>query len=104
MQVFEINFSLDATPSEALIENCCAENNLQIALKGTLAKYPGCVHWHLKQGKQRGTLEVTWWPSQRRLWLSIQAGRRADWIEEAAAHLKRAIEEKLNAGIRNPDI
>lgn len=100
MQVIEIDLPPESTLSETIIENCCAENKLDIALKGTLSKYPGCVHWHLKQGKQRGTLEVTWWPQQHRLWLSIQPGRTGEWVEEAAQSLK----EKLNAAIRNADI
>jgi len=100
MQLIEIDLPVGSAPSEALIENCCAEMSLQIALKGTLSKYPGCIHWHLKQGKQRGTLEVTWWPTKQRLWFSIQAGRTGKWVEPAAMTLK----EKLNAAFRNADL
>ncbi len=100
MQVIEIDLLPESYLSETLIENCCAEMKLEIVLKGTLSKYLGCVHWHLKQGNQRGTLEVTWWPMQHRLWLSIQAGRTGVWVEESAQSLK----EKLNAAIRNADI
>jgi hypothetical protein len=43
------------------VEKICSENDLTLTLKGTLAKYSGCVHWHFKKHKQAGTLESTWW-------------------------------------------
>jgi hypothetical protein len=98
MQLIEIDLPPGSSPSETLIERCCAENNLQVTLKGTLSKYPGCVHWHLKQGKQHGTLEITWWPEQHRLWLSIQAGRTG--LETAA----QALKEKLIAALRDSNL
>jgi hypothetical protein len=45
----------------------------------TLKKFPGSVHWHLHQPGKKGTLEATWWPSERRFWFSIHENRRADW-------------------------
>jgi hypothetical protein len=50
-----------------IVEEVCASNELTCALKGTLVSYPGSIHWHFKQGKQRGTLEITWWESEHRL-------------------------------------
>ena len=44
-------------------------------MKGTLASFPNCVHWHWKRGKERGTLEITWWGKQDRLWFKVAAGR-----------------------------
>ena len=75
------------------VEACAARLRLLTRMKGTLAGFPGCVHWHFKRGRERGTLEVTWWPRERRLWLSVQAGRTAGWIEATAADLRAALED-----------
>lgn len=79
---------------EAQVEHCCSELGLIRALKDTLAKYPGCIHWHYKKKGVSGTLEVTLWPSKRQLWLTVQEGRRADWIEEELPEVRR----RLTAG------
>ena len=83
-------------PSAARIERAIDRCGLGVSMRGTLAKYPGCAHWHLKKGRERGTLEVTLWPSERRLWLSVQSGRTAPWIDEAIKQLKAALAELLN--------
>jgi dihydroxyacetone kinase-like protein len=44
------------------MEMVCEYANLRVTLKGTLKKYPGCIHWHLKREGERGTLEMTWSP------------------------------------------
>ncbi len=44
-----------------------------------LKQYPGSVHWHLSKRGKTGTLEVTWWPKQNRLWLQIRENREAPW-------------------------
>ena len=41
----------------------------------------------------RGTLEITWIEASSRLWLSMQSGRAADWIEPAMARLKAELEQ-----------
>ncbi len=69
-----------------------AQSGLRITLQGTLAAYPGCLHWHLKQGKEPGTLELTWWPAQRRLWFKVASGRRGAWIEVAVAQFRGQLE------------
>ena len=63
------------------IESACRAEGLRQTLKGTLAQYPGCVHWHVKQGRERGTLEITFWPAERRLWFKVAEGRRGEWME-----------------------
>jgi hypothetical protein len=45
--------------AEEVIERCCEAAGLHVTMKGTVAAYPGSVHWHLKRGKEPGTLEVT---------------------------------------------
>lgn len=78
-----------------LIEQICSLEGLEIALKGTLARYPGSVHWHFKKGKQPGTLEITWWERENRLWFKVAAGRRAGWIDVMLEPLQEKIEQAL---------
>ena len=71
----------DSTESEAvlrIVEQVCASNELTCSLKGTLVSYPGSIHWHFKQGKQKGTLEITWWESEQRLWFKVASGRTSE--------------------------
>jgi hypothetical protein len=77
------------------VEEVCASNELTCALKGTLASYPGSIHWHFKQGKQRGTLEITWWESEHRLWFKVASGRTREWILKSIPQLKEQIEKLL---------
>lgn len=77
------------------IEQACARQGLSVSMRCTLRAYPGCTHWHLKQGAERGTLEVTLWPRERRLWLSIQSGRAGTWTEAAAERLRAALHHSL---------
>lgn len=78
-----------------LVERAAATENLTLTLKATLAKYPGCVHWHYKKGKEPGTLEITWYPRERRLWFKIARNRNKAWIEEVVPRLRRLIESNL---------
>ena len=79
-----------------VVERMCALDGLTLTLKGALVKYPGSVHWHFKKGKQPGTLELTWWPPQKRLWFKVAQGRRATWIDETLAGLQVKIEQALS--------
>ncbi len=97
MTEIEITIPLQANLSgaEQIIEQCCKVEGLPASLKVSLAKYPGCVHWHFKLDGQRGTLEITLWASRRRIWFSIHTGRTGDWIEEAVTRLKQDLERAL---------
>jgi hypothetical protein len=77
------------------VEQICVSNWLTCTLKGTLASYSGCIHWHFKKGKQKGTLEVTWWESKHRLWFKLANGRKGEWIDESMPRLKEQIEKAL---------
>jgi len=70
---------------EAVIE----KHELLLTMKGTLKRYPGCTHWHFKNGRLPGTLELTLWPEKRRLWINVQSGRAAPWIDELLPALRR---------------
>jgi hypothetical protein len=98
----EIPISSTADPSkvESFVEAACASEGLRQTLKDTLAKYPGCVHWHFKKGAQPGTLEITWWEKRRRLWLKVQAGRRGEWIGEAMPRLRHRLGREMAHKIR----
>src|SRR5437870_4590591 len=82
----------DLAAVAARIEAECADLGLRLTLKSSLAKYPGCTHWHYKQGRQPGTLEITLWPAADRLWFPQRAGRTAPWVA-AIARLTRAVSE-----------
>ena len=86
---------VDLGRCEQVVESACAAEGLRVARKATLATYPGSIHWHVKRGNESGTLEITVWPEGRRVWLKVQAGRAAPWIEVATARLKARLEEDL---------
>lgn len=77
------------------IEMVCAREGLVVAREGTLAMYPGSIHWHLRRPAVAGTLEVTFWPEQCRVWVSVQHQRAAPWTRAAARAVKKHLEEKL---------
>ncbi len=98
MQEYDLPISAEDAPTAASsIAAACFAAGLRITLYGTLAAYPGCVHWHLKRDGQRGTLELILWPAGPRLWFKIAAGRAAAWMPATVAALTSAIAVALNA-------
>jgi hypothetical protein len=79
----------------SVVDRAIVDLGLTAAMRGSLKSYPGSTHWHLKRGIARGTLEITWWPEERRLWIKIQSGRKAPWIDEITPRFKREIESRL---------
>jgi hypothetical protein len=75
------------------VESVLASHQLTVRSRGTVKSYPGCTHWHWKNGNQSGTLEVTLWPAGRRLWFKVQAGRFAPWIDQLIPALKADLEK-----------
>ena len=63
---------------------------LRVTLRGTLAQHPGCIHWHFKQGKAPGTLEITLLNRQRRILMTVQSGRQGPWTAAAQEQLWQA--------------
>jgi hypothetical protein len=92
----EVPPTADPKRIEELVEAVCASAGLSVSLKGTLARYPGCVHWHFKHGRQRGTLEITLWPGHRRLWLTVHENRSAEWVPAAISSIKDELERQLS--------
>ena len=77
---------------ERTIDDLCRAQGLAVTMKTALAKCPGSIHWHVKKGRERGTLEITLWPSRRRLWFSMQDGRQGEWVMPMARLLKQQLE------------
>jgi hypothetical protein len=93
----KVGLPFDAKRVEIAVEQSSRDLGLVESMRGTLAKYPGCVHWHFKKPRVSGTLEVTSWPSANRLWITVQQGRRAEWLEEAAPAMERSLRTALGA-------
>jgi hypothetical protein len=91
----EIPKDIDAVIVINVVERVCRTHQLIHTLKGTLASYPGSVHWHFKKGKQKGILEITWWQSKNRLWFKVAGGRTGKWIEESMPQIKEEIQKLL---------
>lgn len=97
----EINIRVPASIASdkivLVINSAVIDLGLNVTMRGSLKSFPGGTHWHLKHGRGPGTLEITWWPQRRRLWMKIQAGRTAEWIDEIAPRFKQEIESCLAA-------
>ena len=81
--------------ADGVIEKVCGERGLEIAKKGTLASFPGSTHWHFRKPGVKGTLEITMFAPERRVWAQVQDGRKATWIEEELPAIQRSIEREL---------
>ena len=73
------------------VEAVLDRHELLLTMKGTLKTCAGSTHWHYKRGREPGTLELTLWPTQQRLWITIQEGRTAPWIDEMLPALQREL-------------
>lgn len=87
-----VRAGLDADEVIHSVDVAAREAGLTLVSKGRLAKYPGSTHWHYKMDCLAGTLELTYWPQQARLWFSMRANRYAPWIDEHVLKLKQDIE------------
>jgi hypothetical protein len=86
---------VDWEHAEQSVEGLCAAEGLAAALKATLVRYPGSVHWHFKRAQEPGTLEITLWESAHRIWFSTRAGRAAPWIDDAMSRLRGELDGQL---------
>jgi hypothetical protein len=100
MNNIEIDLAADAdsTMVQCAVETAFSSAGLRCTMKDTLRKYPGCIHWHYKNGNRPGTLAVMYWPGQCRAWFSIQASRNAAWIEEIVQVLRKSVTAHMRAG------
>src|SRR5262245_16202492 len=79
----------------ALIERAVSDAGL-LAERLELRSYPGATHWHIRRPGAKGTLELTYWPREGRLWFAIHANRRAEWIAPAIGDLRARIMQVSN--------
>ena len=100
---FKVPPNCDLAKAERSIESVCAVRGLHIAMKATLASYPGSTHWHYKNQKEKGTLELTVFPRGRRVWAQVQSGRKAPWIDGMLPKIQQDIERELRRALgRSP--
>jgi hypothetical protein len=98
MRTIEVPLAVNRTESEIdrAVERACDELGLSIWMRGTLATYPGSLHWHLNRPGKRGTLEITYAPRKNRLWLAVHANRNAEWIDQAMAVIAARLADTVN--------
>ena len=92
----QIPESVNADALVRVVEHVCVANDLKCTLKRTLVSYPGCIHWHFRKARQKGTLEITWWESENRLWFKIGHGRAGAWMADNVPLLKEQIQRSLH--------
>lgn len=80
------------------IDDALVQAGLSTTLRDSLSKFPGCIHWHAKNGRQSGTLEITLWPEKQRAWFTVQSGRAAPWIGAKMKLMREAIRRRLGDG------
>lgn len=97
MEDVEIALPRDASAETVTqaIDDAVAQSELTVTLRDSLKKFPGCIHWHLKRGREPGTLELTFWPREHRAWFSVQRGRAAPWTAEALSDLEQKVQRQL---------
>lgn len=61
------------------IEEMAKGQGLTMTQRTTLSTKKGSYHWHFKKGKEKGVLEVTYWPKRNTLWFDIHENRKVDW-------------------------
>jgi hypothetical protein len=97
---FRVPPKCDLSKTEALIERICAAHGLTVAMKGSLTAVQGSVHWHYKQPKQKGTLELTLVSSDRRIWAQIHTNRNGPWIDDMLPQIRKDIEQALSVAAK----
>jgi hypothetical protein len=85
----------DVTDLDLAIERAALTAGLRPSLRGGLTQYPGATHWHFKRDAEPGTLEITWWPRQMQLWLTVHDNRDAPWITAASDLIISTLDERL---------
>jgi hypothetical protein len=85
----------DPTEADQIIERLCAEEGLTRKIKRTLESRPGYIHWHYKRDSESGTLEVSLWPKESRIWFSVHDNRKGSWTDECADRLVAAARRAL---------
>jgi hypothetical protein len=87
--------SVDCGKIARVIDDAIAQIDLSITLRDSLKKFPDCIHWHAKNGRESGTLEITLWPREHRAWFTIYSGRAAPWIDAKMKLLEEFLHRRL---------
>lgn len=93
----EVTGELSLDEMEAVLGQAMKGLGLDFSRVTTLGtiRFPGNRHWHLKQNpRERGCLDVTYWPAGPLLWISIRHYEPA-WVHELGAQLGPALERRL---------
>ncbi|WP_053217459.1 hypothetical protein [Virgibacillus senegalensis] len=80
---------------EELIEHFA----LTITQRTTLSTKKGCYHWHTKKGRQKGVLEVTYWPKHGRISLEIADNRKAEWNLKLIPEMAEQVAERYGGQV-----
>ena len=80
---------------ERLVEKVYQAEGLTATSKNSLASFPESVHWHFKREGEKEVLELTLWPTKRRLWASVHANRVGSWTEDSLERVRRGLERAL---------
>jgi hypothetical protein len=98
MDIIEIAIPANHEPAILIeqIEHCAALEGLDIGERMTLRTFPGSIHWHLRRPRTKGVLELTYWPSQRRLWFAVHSNRQAEWIAPTIERLQTCLGQTVD--------
>lgn len=92
---FKVPRGCNLRDADGIVERVCSSLGLKVVLRGSLASYPGCKHWHFRKGRESGTLELTLDARAHRVWAKVQSGRRAAWIDSLLPQVQRQVESAL---------
>ena len=88
---FDLAPGISLSDAARTIEECAAAETLRVTLRETLSQYPGSLHWHWKRGREIGILEITLLNRERRIQLSVQAGRVGTWTTETMERMSEIL-------------
>ncbi len=80
--MLEINITPKRKCTESSLEKLFTAMGLTITMQGVLKSIAANRHWHLKNGKQKGVLEVTLMHETGEVLLSVHDNRRGGWEKE----------------------
>jgi len=68
--------------TEGNIEKTCVDLGLNLTLQAALSSLPENTHWHFKQGKRKGVLEITQLKGSGELIFEIHQNRNGGWEKD----------------------
>jgi hypothetical protein len=89
------NVGMDAEEIKSKISDVIRKHGLNTASLHTLKSIPGSIHWHVKKGKEKGLLEITYVSKQKQVWVDIHDNRRSDWNLRLIESFTEAIRKEL---------